>query len=86
MEGNVEQPVHALDAPMAAHAIRQPVDVERRGGDEVAGVGGAFVFVLRAVDGPQQGLDMLEARLVRIGFCALSSPWESEERLSRQPS
>src|SRR5262245_11258259 len=65
-ERAVEQPMHTLDAPMAACSLRETLDVERRGGDEEAGVAGAFVRMLGAILDFEDGLDVREARRARI--------------------
>ena len=58
--------MHTLDAPMAACALGDPLDIERRGGDIVAGVEAAAIGVFDARVDLEDGLDVVEARLARI--------------------
>src|ERR1700694_5941998 len=58
--------MHALDAPMTADALCEALDVERRGGAEVAGIGCRAVGMLDAFLDLEDGLDVGEAWLARI--------------------
>ncbi len=62
LELDIEQPMHALDAPMAARAGREAFDVERRGRNVEARVERASVGVFRSIENPNERLDALETR------------------------
>src|SRR5579863_6880510 len=66
LEGDVKQPMKALDAPMAARRLGEPFDVERGRTDVEAGIAGAAVGEFGAIDELDDGLDAAEARLPRI--------------------
>ena len=51
---------------MAARTSGDALDVERRGGDIVAGIGAAAIGVFDAGIDLDDGLDVVEARLARI--------------------
>ena len=70
-ELDVEHPVHALDAPMAARTGGEPFDVERSAGDVEPGVESASVRVFGSIDDAKDRLDAFEARPTRIGSLAL---------------
>ena len=63
--------MHALDAPVATHAVSEPFDVERRGRDVKPRVECASVGVFRSIENPNQRPDVFEARLTWIGFVGL---------------
>src|SRR5882672_5904484 len=65
-EFDIEQPMHALDAPMAARAPGDAFDVERGGRDVVADVEATAIGVFNACMDLDDGLDVLEARLAWI--------------------
>src|ERR1700733_9248411 len=65
-ECDIEQPVHALDAPMAAHRCSHALDVGRCGRNEIAGIGATAVVMLGTGLHLDQGLDADEAGLARI--------------------
>ena len=65
-ELDVEQPVHAFDAPMAACGPGDTLDIERRRGDIKARVGAAAVGVFGARIDLDHGLDVGEARFAWI--------------------
>src|SRR3954468_18765938 len=48
LERHVQEPVHALHSPVAAHRLSQPCDVERGGGDVVVRVEGTAIGMLGA--------------------------------------
>lgn len=66
LELDIEQPVHALDPPMAANCFADPLDVERCGGDVGAAVEGRAIGMLGASVDLDDRLDGGEARLPRI--------------------
>ena len=67
LEGDVEQPVHALDAPMSAHASGEALDIEHSGADEIACLRtAASVGIFEAGVNLEDGLDVAKARLPRI--------------------
>ena len=63
--------MHALHAPMAAGAVGEAVDVERRGRDVGSRVERAAVLIFAAIDDLKKRLDVLETRLTGIGPVAL---------------
>jgi hypothetical protein len=65
-EHDVEQPVRAFDAPMAACPAGDTLDVERHGGDIEAGVKAAAIGIFGAQVELEQGLDGGEAGLAWI--------------------
>ena len=66
LELDIQEPVHAFDAPMAPDAAGKTVDVERCGTDEVACVEGAAIGVLDAGTDLDECLDVGEAWLAWI--------------------
>lgn len=68
---DIEQPMHALDALLATHAVSELFDVERRGRDVKSRVECASVGVFRSIENPNQRPDVFEARLTWIGFVGL---------------
>src|ERR1035437_10250764 len=65
-ELDVEQPVHALDAPMAATSLGGAFDVEWRGADVGAGIASGAVGMFGLGVDLDDGLDGGETRLPRI--------------------
>ena len=66
LEDDVEQPVHALDAPMATGASGETFDIERRAGDVIARLEAATIPIFDAIVHLQDRLDVGEARLAGI--------------------
>ena len=70
LELDIEQPMHALDAPVAARAPGNTLDVERRRTDIVVGIEGAPIGVFGAGKDLDDGLDVGETRLARVASAA----------------
>jgi hypothetical protein len=62
--------MHALDAPVAARAPGNTLDVERRRTDIVVGIEGAPIGVFGAGKDLDDGLDVGETRLARVASAA----------------
>jgi hypothetical protein len=66
LEFDIEQPMHALDAPMPARTPGDAFDVERRGRDMVVRFEAAAIGIFGTCVDLEDSLDVLEARLARI--------------------
>src|SRR5664279_4698382 len=66
LELDVEQPVHAFDAPMAAGGGGEALDVAGSRGYEIAGIEAAAIGIFGAGIDLDDGPDIGEARLARI--------------------
>ena len=62
--------MHALDAPMAARASAEALDVQRCGRDIMSGVEAAPVVVFGAGMDLDDGFDVGETRLTRVASVA----------------
>jgi hypothetical protein len=66
LEFDIEQPMHALDAPVPARTPGDAFDIERRGRDIVVGIEAAAIGIFGAGVNLRDGIDVLEARLARV--------------------
>jgi hypothetical protein len=73
VELDVEQPVHAIDSPVAARGAGKPFDVGGAQGGREPRVEGASGGVFGTMENAKKRLDVFEPRLARIGFVGLDS-------------
>jgi len=67
-ERDIEQPVHAFDAPVSARAVGEALDIEGGGRDVEPRVLRAAVLEFGSIDDLYDGFDVIEPRLPGIGL------------------